>query len=56
MIDNEIHLIGEKITFILNTAKEVVTLKTEIEGKNIISGKNVRKTIDLAPYEYLWIK
>lgn len=47
---------GEKITFIVNTANEMVSLKTKIEGRDIISGKRIKHTINLTPYEYMWIK
>lgn len=46
----------EKVTFIVNTANEELTLDTEIRGTDIISNKKYDKKITLPPYAFVWIK
>ncbi len=46
----------EKITFIVNIDSKISKVNSIISGKDIITGREISDSIELKPYEFLWIK
>ncbi|MGM0878210.1 MAG: sugar phosphorylase [Bacillota bacterium] len=47
---------NEKIAVFVNVSNEQVELQTQFAGKDIISGETVENTINLTPFQAMWIK
>ncbi|WP_270181088.1 alpha-amylase family glycosyl hydrolase [Alkalihalobacillus sp. CinArs1] len=47
---------GDEVLFVVNAANEEVSVELPYGGHDVISKKNVEKSITLSPYQYMWIK
>jgi glucosylglycerate phosphorylase len=47
---------GEEITFIVNLDTRTVEAKLPKPGKDLITGKEMSETVELEPYQFVWMK
>jgi glucosylglycerate phosphorylase len=47
---------GDTVLFVVNAANETVDVDLPFGGQDLWSNEAVGKTVELAPYQFMWIK
>src|SRR5690606_42101005 len=47
---------GERILALVNVSDQRISLKVDASGTDVIGNRHVDGTVDLAPYQIMWIR